>query len=251
MTASIQPEPAARWAQLAVLAATVLLALVPWFSAAAVAPIIGEEWAIGSVETVMLTVAVQLGFVVGALVVAFTGAADVVPARRLMAGGALLAAVANAAFGLLATDLATALPLRALSGAGIAAVYPVAMKVLSGWFGASRGLGVGILIGAITLGSAMPHLFRSLGALAGLEWRSVVLAATAPLPCRRGRRLVRCSRGTHEHAGGASQPADGTYRARRAQRAAGEPRLPRPHVGAVRHVDLGAGLRGGHARAVG
>ncbi len=181
MTVGSSPEASGRWRQLAILASTLLLALVPWFSAAAVAPSIADEWSIGSLETVGLTVAVQLGFVVGALVVAFTGAADVIPARRLIAGGAALAAVANAAFALLAVDLITGLPLRALSGAGVAAVYPVAMKVLAGWFGASRGLAVGILIGAITLGSAMPHLFRALGAVAGLEWRAVVLAAT--LPC--------------------------------------------------------------------
>jgi len=173
-------EPGGGWRQLAILAAAVLLALVPWFSAASVAPLIAAEWQISRLETALLTVAVQLGFVVGALVVAFTGAADVIPARRLIAGGAVLAAVANAAFALLAVDLATAIPLRALSGAGIAAVYPVAMKVLAGWFGGRRGLAVGVLIGAITLGSAAPHLLRAGGAVAGLDWRMVVLAATVP-----------------------------------------------------------------------
>ena len=111
MTTTRAAEPVGRWRQLAVLAAALLLALVPWFSAASVAPLIAAEWQISHVETALLTVAVQLGFVVGALVVAFTGAADVIPARRLIAGGALLAAVANATFALLATDLVTALPL--------------------------------------------------------------------------------------------------------------------------------------------
>ncbi len=173
-------EPGDRWKQLAVLAAAVLLALVPWFSAASVAPLIAAEWEISRLETALLTVAVQLGFVVGALAIAFTGAADVIPARRLIAGGALLAAASNAAFGLLAFDLVTALPLRALSGAGIAAVYPVAMKVLAGWFRGGRGLAVGVLTGAITLGSALPHLLRAGGAVADLDWRVVVLAATVP-----------------------------------------------------------------------
>jgi MFS family permease len=168
------------WGQLAILAVTLLLALVPWFSAAAVAPFIADEWQISRLETALLTVAVQLGFVAGALAVAFTGAADVIPARRLIAGGAMLAAVANAAFGLLAVDLATALPLRALSGAGIAAVYPVAMKVLAGWFSGGRGLAVGILTGAITLGSALPHLLQAGGTMVGLDWRPVVLTATIP-----------------------------------------------------------------------
>ncbi|MGI8830058.1 MAG: MFS transporter [Candidatus Limnocylindria bacterium] len=171
-------EPAGRWTMLAVLAACVLLALVPWFSAASVAGLIADEWRITALETALLTVAVQIGFAAGALVVAFTGAADVIPARRLIAGGALLAAAANAGFALLATDLITALPLRALSGAGIAAVYPVAMKVLAGWFQRERGLAVGVLIGAITLGSALPHAFRAVGGVTGLDWRLIVLAAS-------------------------------------------------------------------------
>jgi MFS family permease len=166
--------PAERWRLLALLAACVLLALTPWFSAAAVAPSIAREWGIDAFQTALLTVAVQLGFATGALILAFTGAADVIPAHRLIAAGALLAAGANAAFGLLATDLATALPLRALSGAGIAAVYPVAMKVLAGWFNRERGLAVGVLTGAITFGSAIPHALRAGGAVVGFDWRLVV-----------------------------------------------------------------------------
>ena len=173
------PEPSGRWGQLAFLATILLLALVPWFSAAAVGPLIAEEWGISGLDTALLTVAVQVGFALGALVLAFSGAADVVRPGRLIAGGALLAAGANAAFALLATDLSTALPLRALSGAGIAAVYPVAMKVLAGWFARERGLAVGVLIGAITLGSAVPHGLRAAGAVAGVDWRLIVLAASA------------------------------------------------------------------------
>lgn len=173
-------EAEGRWRQLAVLAACCLLALVPWFSAAAVAPLIAAEWRISGLETAFLTVGVQLGFAIGALAIAFSGAADVIPARRLIAAGALLAAGANAAFGLFATDLLTALPLRALSGAGIAAVYPIAMKVLAGWFGRDRGLAVGVLIGAITLGSATPHALRAAGATVGLDWSLVVVAGSVP-----------------------------------------------------------------------
>ena len=177
MTATVSPP--GRWRLLALLAGAVLLSLVPWFSAASVAPLIAAEWRIGTLETALLTVAVQLGFAAGALAIAVSGAADVVPAHRLIAAGALLASAGNAAFALLAGDLLTALPLRALSGIGIAAVYPVAMKVLAGWFARERGLAVGVLIGAITLGSAAPHGIRALGAMADLDWRSVVLAASA------------------------------------------------------------------------
>ncbi len=176
----IDEQPQGRWGLLAALSVAVVLALVPWFSAAAVAPLIAEEWRIDGLQAALLTVAVQVGFAIGALVLALTGAADVIPARRLVAVGALVAAAANAAFALLAVDLATAIPLRALSGAGIAAVYPVAMKVLAGWFGRDRGLAVGVLIGAITLGSALPHALRSAGAIVDLDWRLVVLAGSVP-----------------------------------------------------------------------
>lgn len=172
-------EPAGRWSQLALLAFCVLLGLVPWFSAAAVSPLIAADWKISNLEAALLTAAVQLGFALGAITVAVTGAADVIPARRLIAGGAALAAIGNAAFALLATDLLTALPLRAASGVGIAAVYPVAMKVLAGWFRGERGLAVGVLIGAITIGSALPHAMRAAGAMADLDWRPIVLAGSA------------------------------------------------------------------------
>jgi MFS family permease len=173
-------EPRGRWTVLAALALAVVLALVPWFSAAAVAPLIAQEWRIDALQSSFLTVAVQVGFAIGAIVLAFSGAADVVAPRRLIAAGALVAAAANAAFGLFAVDLVTAIPLRVLSGAGIAAVYPVAMKVLAGWFGRERGLAVGILIGAITLGSAMPHALRAAGSLVDLDWRLVVAAGSLP-----------------------------------------------------------------------
>ena len=148
------PEAEGRWRALAVLSTCMLLALTPWFSAAAVSPLIGAEWSIGSLEIAMLTVAVQVGFALGAFVIAFSGAADVMPPNRLIALGALLAAGANAAFALFAVDLVTAVPLRALSGAGIAAVYPVALKVLSGWFGRDRGLAVvpGMVMSRLTFG---------------------------------------------------------------------------------------------------
>ncbi|MDP9243480.1 MAG: MFS transporter, partial [Chloroflexota bacterium] len=91
----------------------------------------------------------------------------------------LVAALANAGFALLATDLVTALPFRFLTGAGIAAVYPVGMKVLATWFRVQRGLAVGTLIGAITIGSALPHLLRAGGTGLEADWRLVVLAASA------------------------------------------------------------------------
>ncbi|MDQ2941130.1 MAG: MFS transporter [Chloroflexota bacterium] len=174
-----EAEPAGRWTLLALLSLAVLLTLATWFSGSAVAPSLAREWGIDRVGVASLTVAVQIGFAVSALGLAALGAPDVLAARRLIAVGALVAALANAGFALLATDLVTALPFRFLTGAGIAAVYPVGMKVLASWFRGRRGLAVGTLTGAITIGSALPHLLRAGGTWLAVDWRIVVLAASA------------------------------------------------------------------------
>lgn len=171
-------EPTGRWFQLLVLSLAVLLVLGTWFSGTAVSASLRDEWGIDTVGVASLTVAVQLGFAASALVLAVLGIPDVVPARWLILGGGLVAAAANAGFALLANDLVSALPFRFLTGAGIAAVYPVGMKVLSGWFRRERGLAVGTLIGAITVGSALPHLLRAAGVLLQADWQAIVLSAS-------------------------------------------------------------------------
>jgi len=171
-------EPAARWPQLAVIAIGILLAMAPSFSAAAVAPVLREEWATTGLELPLLTVVVQVGFALSALGLAAAGAPDVIPGPRLFAAGALVAAIANLGFGLVATDVASALPYRVVTGAALAAVYPVGMKLAAGWFRRERGLAIGVVNGALTVGVALPFLFRGLGAYAGLEWRPVVVLAS-------------------------------------------------------------------------
>ena len=176
--AAVAVDPAGRWPQLAILAGGLLLAMAPWFSSSAVAPALVDEWGASGLALPLLAVAVQLGFALGALGLAVAGAPDVIPGPRLIAAGAMLAAVANLGFALVATDVLGALPFRALTGAALGAVYPVALKMASGWFRVGRGLAIGILIAALTVGSALPYLFRAAGAYAGLDWRPVVVAAS-------------------------------------------------------------------------
>jgi MFS family permease len=171
-------DPAGRWQQLAAIAGGVLLAFAPWFSASAVAPLLAAEWQTTRLDLPLLTVAVQLGFAAGALGLAATGAADAVPARRLFVGGAAIAAAANLGFAVLAQGPTDALLWRFATGVGLAAVYPVALKMLAGWFRRGRGLAIGVLIGALTVGSALPHLIRALGATTGADWRATVAAAS-------------------------------------------------------------------------
>ena len=175
---SAAPEAAGRWRQLAVICAGVLLAFAPWLSASAVAPLLGAEWHPSTLGLPLLTVAVQVGFAIAAIGLAVSGAADAVPGPRLFLAGSVVAAAGNLGFALLAGSPAAALPWRALTGAGLAAAYPVAVRMLSGWFRRERGLAVGTLIGALTVGSALPHLIRALGATNGLEWRPTVAIAS-------------------------------------------------------------------------
>ena len=175
---TVVPEPAGRWRLLGWLSAAELLALATWFSGSAVAGSLSAEWSLDGLGIASLTVAVQIGFAAGALTLALIGAPDVVPARVLIPVGALVAASANAGFAVVADDLASALPFRFLTGVGIAAVYPVGMKVLASWFRGGRGLAVGTLIGALTIGSALPYLLRAGGTALAVDWRLIVLAAS-------------------------------------------------------------------------
>jgi MFS family permease len=171
-------EPAERWRQLTILGIGMVLAMSPSFAAAAVAPILRVEWTVGPLELPFLTVVVQLGFAVGAIGLAVVGAPDVIPGPRLFVAGTVIAATANLGFGLVATDPPSAVPFRLFTGAALAAVYPVAMKLAAGWFRRDRGLAIGVVNGALTVGVALPFLFRALGVYAGVDWRPVVVATS-------------------------------------------------------------------------
>ena len=173
-----EAEAPDRWRILAIVAVGVLLAMAPWFSASAVATPLAAEWQLDRLGLPTLTIAVQVGFAVGALALAMTAAADVLPPRFLFAAGALLAAAANAGFAFLASDLASAVPFRVATGLAIAGVYPVALKLLAGWFRADRGLAIGVVVGALTVGSALPYLLRAVGVSQGLDWRATVASAS-------------------------------------------------------------------------
>ncbi|MFN2520158.1 MAG: MFS transporter, partial [Candidatus Limnocylindria bacterium] len=156
---------------LLLLALSLVLAMTPWFSATAVLPTLRTLWSLSSEGSSLLTISVQLGFVVGAVVSAATNLSDLVPARRVMFLASLGAAAANAAVAG-ADGLAVALPLRFLTGFFVAGIYPPALKIMATHFRTGRGVALGVLVGALTVGSAMPHLVNGLG---GVAWQAVVL----------------------------------------------------------------------------
>ena len=160
---------------LALLAAAELLGMTPWFSATAATPALIAEFHLDAAGASWLTVAVQAGFVAGTLVSALTNLSDVLNPRRLFAIGCTVAALANALV-TRADSGATAVALRVLTGAALACVYPPGMKIAAGWFAHRRGLALGIMVGALTAGKALPHLLQALLGDAG--WRTPMLVAS-------------------------------------------------------------------------
>ena len=160
---------------LALLAVAELLGMSLWFTAAAAAPELAARWGLSAAEAGWLTGAVQLGFVAGTALAALLNLADLVPDRAWFAGSALAAAAANAAL-VAVPGFRSALAVRFLTGLFLAGVYPPAMKMIATWFERRRGLAIGTVVGALTLGKATPYLLKAAGD-AGAD--RVVLAASA------------------------------------------------------------------------
>ena len=139
-------------AALATMAAVTVLTMTTWFSASAVVPQLRDDWALSGTEVSFLTIAVQLGFVVGALASALFNLADVFPPRRVLALSAACAAAANLGI-VFAEGPELAIPLRFATGAFLAGVYPVTLKIMSTWFRKGRGMALGVMLGGLTLGS--------------------------------------------------------------------------------------------------
>ena len=152
------------------------LGMTLWFSATAAAPAIAAEFSITGAGLAWLTMAVQGGFVAGTLVSALLNLADVVNARHLFAWGCLAGAIANAAIPF-APSGAIIVLLRTATGVALAFVYPPGLKIAAGWFLNRRGTALGIVVGALTLGSAFPHLMA--WAAADLPWRSMLWVSSA------------------------------------------------------------------------
>jgi MFS family permease len=176
-----RPRPAdqleGKWRTLLLLSLAELLGMSVWFSATAVIPALTEAWRLSSGEQAWLTMSVQIGFVAGALGSALINLADRVPARRLFPAASIMAGLMTALVAAAAGGVGAALALRFLTGVFLAGVYPVGMKIMATWTREDRGLGIGLLVGALVLGSASPHLLNALGGLG--DWRPAVYLAAA------------------------------------------------------------------------
>jgi MFS family permease len=193
-----------RWRMLALVSLALLCAMSHWFTATAVGSELQARWSLTGGQVAWLTTVVQVGFVVGTAAAALLNLADIWPSGRYFAVCALLAAVVNAAL-VLAPGYGAALGLRFLTGLFLAGVYPPSMKMMATWFRSARGLAIGTVVGALTVGKASPYLLRAAGgpglqpvvvgtSLAGLVGALLVLAAYRDGPHTFARRPFAWSR---------------------------------------------------------
>lgn len=166
-----------KWRTLILLSIAELLGMSVWFSASAVVPALTQAWLLDDAGRAWLTMSVQVGFVVGAFCSALFNLSDLIPARRLFTVSALLAALSTAMIPWFASSLPPALVFRFLSGMFLAGMYPVGMKIMATWTQKDRGVGIGLLVGSLTIGSAAPHLLNAFGGVN--DWKTVMLWASA------------------------------------------------------------------------
>lgn len=169
-------HPSGKTYSLSILALCEVAAMALWFSASAVVPSMALEHPLSTTQTSLFTSMVQAGFVIGTLISAFLGLADRIDSRRFFMISTIIAATANAL--ILAFDPGTVpvYAMRFITGMCMAGVYPVGMKMATTWAKGDLGLLVAILVGALTLGSASPHLFNAFG---GLDWRFTIAMTSA------------------------------------------------------------------------
>ncbi len=150
-------------------------ALSLWFLSSAILPDMLAEVTLSEARQAALSSAVQAGFVIGALVSAIFGLSDRYDPRRLFALTAIAAGLINLSLAAVTPGGNVAIAARFATGVCLAGVYPVGMKIAVSWGKKDRGFLVGALVGALTLGSALPHMFVFVG---GANWRVIVVVAT-------------------------------------------------------------------------
>lgn len=171
------PRPATKWFSIFLLAVCVVLTLSLWFSASAVVPALKATYGLTDAQAAWLASSVSIGFVVGTLASALFNFADRFEPRRLFMISAFVGAGANAAILLGVPDSGAAVALRFLTGACMAGIYPVGLRMAATWATRDMGLLYGMLTASICVGSGLPHL---IDAFTGLDWR-VTVGATSVL----------------------------------------------------------------------
>lgn len=140
-------------------------------------PTLQSEWRITAAAAAWLTASVQVGIVVGAVTSVLLTLANRCRPHVLLAWCTAGAACSTVVLAVVVYSLVPVILLRFFTGIFLTGVYPVGMKLMATISEPStRGKAFGLLLGALTLGPAKPHL---LGGIGNLRWRYVMGAAAA------------------------------------------------------------------------
>lgn len=177
----LQPLGGPSWSQthgqrvaLIALTAATMLSMTTWFSASAVVPQLRAAWQLSFVDAAWLTITVQIGFALGAVVSSLVNLPDRVSPHLVFFVSSICASMANGSL-VMAGDLASAAVPRFATGFFLAGIYPPAIKLMSTWFRRTRSVAIGWLVAALTVGSALPQLINGLG---GIRWQTVVVSTS-------------------------------------------------------------------------
>ena len=164
-----------RWFVLVVTGVALVLSLTTWFSATAIMPELTKLMSLSLSQATWFTNSVQAGFVLSALIVSLLSLLDIYKSSTIMAISACIAGIANALL-ILEPGIAISLLSRFITGMALAGIYPTVIKFIATWFKKGRGFAMGIMLSALTLGSAMPHLIRAVGIQ--FDWKLVIILSS-------------------------------------------------------------------------
>lgn len=147
-----------------------------WFAGNAVLPGLVSEWHLSPGVVAYAVSAVQFGFITGTLCFAILAVTDRFPPSRVFMICSLLAATANLTIAFNVQGQTALLASRFLTGFFLAGIYPVGMKIAADYYQQSLSSRLGLLVGALVLGTAFPHLLRSFSVT--VSWRLIIYATS-------------------------------------------------------------------------
>ena len=184
----------ARFSPVLTIAIAQLFGTSLWFSANSAADDLARTWGLTAANIGMLTAAVQAGFILGTMTFALLGLADRFSASRIFCLAALAGAAFNAWFACLSGDFSAAIVLRFAVGVCLAGIYPIGMKLIISWAPDRAGAALALLVGMLTLGTALPHGLRIVAA----QWPwQYVMAGSSVLACVAAALVIHLGNGPH------------------------------------------------------